>query len=163
MKFKIDKIFDYSASASGLVLLALAVLTFCDVFGRRFLNSPVTGTIELVEIGMALVAFLAMPRAFFLNANVSADFINNLNLGKFKIFLVIIKFILMMFIMSLMAYATTLTSYKFMNNQRVTLDLELYFYPFYFICSIGMWISVIAIVVWFIKTINEIKFTSKKI
>ena len=80
MKFKIDKIFDYSASASGLVLLALAVLTFCDVFGRRFLNSPVTGTIELVEIGMALVAFLAMPRAFFLNANVSADFINNLNL-----------------------------------------------------------------------------------
>jgi|TARA_B100001996_G_scaffold280320_1_gene220792 TRAP-type C4-dicarboxylate transport system permease small subunit len=163
MKFKIDKIFDYSASASGLVLLALAVLTFCDVFGRRFLNSPVTGTIELVEIGMALVAFLAMPRAFFLNANVSADFINNLNLGKFKIFLVIIKFILMMFIMSLMAYATTLTSYKFMNNQRVTLDLELYFYPFYFICSIGMWISVIAILVWFIKTISEIKFNSKKI
>ena len=163
MKFKIDKIFDYSASASGLVLLSLAVLTFCDVFGRRFLNSPVTGTIELVEIGMALVAFLAMPRAFFLNANVSADFINNLNLGKFKTFLVIIKFILMMSIMSLMAYATTVTSYKFMNNQRVTLDLELYFYPFYFICSIGMWISVIAIVVWFIKTINEIKFNSKKI
>ena len=163
MKFKIDKIFDYSASASGLVLLALAVLTFCDVFGRRFLNSPVTGTIELVEIGMALVAFLAMPRAFFLNANVSADFINNLNLGKFKTFLVIIKFVLMMSIMSLMAYATTVTSYKYMNNQRVTLDLELYFYPFYFICSIGMWISVIAIVVWFIKTINEIKFNSKKI
>ena len=163
MKFKIDKIFDYSASAAGLVLLALAVLTFCDVFGRRFLNSPVTGTIELVEIGMALVAFLAMPRAFFLNANVSADFINNLNLGKFKTFLVIIKFVLMMSIMSLMAYATTVTSYKFMNNQRVTLDLELYFYPFYFICSIGMWISVIAIVVWFIKTINEIKFNSKKI
>ena len=163
MKFKIDKIFDYSASASGLVLLSLAVLTFCDVFGRRFLNSPVTGTIELVEIGMALVAFLAMPRAFFLNANVSADFINNLNLGKFKTFLVIIKFILMMSIMSLMAYATTVTSYKFMNNQRVTLDLELYFYPFYFICSIGMWISVIAIVVWFLKTINEIKFNSKKI
>ena len=163
MKFKIDKIFDYSASASGLVLLSLAVLTFCDVFGRRFLNSPVTGTIELVEIGMALVAFLAMPRAFFLNANVSADFINNLNLGKFKTFLVIIKFVLMMSIMSLMAYATTVTSYKFMNNQRVTLDLELYFYPFYFICSIGMWISVIAIVVWVIKTINEIKFNSKKI
>ena len=74
-----NKIFDYSAIASGLILLFLSILTFCDVFGRRFLNSPVTGTIELVEIGMALVAFLAMPRAFFLNANVSADFINNLN------------------------------------------------------------------------------------
>tara|TARA_B100000427_G_scaffold319617_1_gene318080 strand:+ start:1953 stop:2444 length:492 start_codon:yes stop_codon:yes gene_type:complete len=163
MKFKIDKIFDYSANASGLVLLFLAILTFCDVFGRRFLNSPVTGTIELVEIGMALVAFLAMPRAFFLNANVSADFINNLNLGKFKTFLVIIKFFLMLTIMSLMAYATTLTSYKFMNNKRVTLDLELYFYPFYFICSIGMWLSVIAIVVWFIRTINKNNFKSNRI
>tara|TARA_Y100000590_G_scaffold364667_1_gene423189 strand:- start:4504 stop:4995 length:492 start_codon:yes stop_codon:yes gene_type:complete len=163
MNFKIDKIFDYSATASGLILFFLAVLTFCDVFGRRFFNSPVTGTIELVEIGMALVAFLAMPRAFFLNANVSADFINNLNLGKFKIFLVIIKFVLMLTIMSLMAYATTITSYKFMNNQRVTLDLELYFYPFYFICAIGMWLSVIAIIIWFIKSIIEIKSNSRNI
>ena len=102
---------------------------------------------------MALVAFLAMPRAFYLNANVSADFINNLNLGIFKTYLVILKFVLMISIMSLMAYSTTLTSYKFMNNQRVTLDLELYFYPFYFICSIGMWLSVFAIVIWFIKTV----------
>ena len=148
-----NKIFDYSAIVSGLILLLLSVLTFCDVFGRRFLNSPVTGTIELVEIGMALVAFLAMPRAFFLNANVSADFINNLNLGIFKTYLVILKFILMISIMSLMAYSTTLTSYKFMNNQRVTIDLELYFYPFYFICSIGMWLSVLAILVWFVKTL----------
>ena len=163
MKFKIDKVFDYSASASGLILLSLAILTFCDVFGRRFLNSPVTGTIELVEIGMALVAFLAMPRAFFLNANVSADFINNLNLGRFKTYLIILKFVLMLTIMSLMAYATTVTSYKFMNNQRVTLDLELYFYPFYFICAIGMWLSVIAIIVWFIKTINKVKSNSRKV
>ena len=163
MKFKIDKVFDYSATASGVVLMFLAILTFCDVFGRRFFNSPVTGTIELVEIGMALVAFLAMPRAFFLNANVSADFINNLNLGKFKIVLVIVKFSLMLIIMSLMAYATTLTSYKFMYNQRVTLDLELYFYPFYFVCSIGMWLSVVAIIVWFIKTIIKINFKANKI
>ena len=158
-----NKIFDYSAIASGLILLLLSVLTFCDVFGRRFLNSPVTGTIELVEIGMALVAFLAMPRAFFLNANVSADFINNLNLGVFKTYLVVLKFILMIGIMSIMAYATTNTSFKFMDNKRVTLDLELYFYPFYFICSIGMWLSVIAIVAWFIKTIKEINSNSRKI
>ena len=158
-----NKIFDYSAIGSGLLLLSLSVLTFCDVFGRRFLNSPVTGTIELVEIGMALVAFLAMPRAFFLNANVSADFINNLNLGKFKSYLVILKFVLMLSIMSLMAYATTVTSYKFMNNQRVTLDLELYFYPFYFISAIGMWLSVIAIIFWFIKNINNNTSQSNKI
>ena len=62
-----------------------------------------------------------------------------------------------------MAYATTVTSYKFMKNQRVTLDLELYFYPFYFICAIGMWLSVIAIIVWFISTISKINSDTRKI
>ena len=70
MQIKINKIFDYAAIASGLILFSLAILTFCDVFGRRFFNSPVAGTIEIVEFGIALVAFLAMPRAFFLNAHV---------------------------------------------------------------------------------------------
>ena len=65
--------------------------------------------------------------------------------------------------MSFMAYATTVTSYKFMNNQRVTLDLELYFYPFYFICAIAMWLSVVAILAWFINTIKEINSNSRKI
>jgi TRAP-type C4-dicarboxylate transport system permease small subunit len=157
-----NKIFDYSAIASGLVLLFLSILTFCDVFGRRFLNSPVTGTIELVEIGMALVAFLAMPRAFFLNANVSADFIN-LNLGIFKTWLITLKFLLMITIMSLMAYATTKTSFKFMSNERVTIDLELYFYPFYFICAFGMWLSVLAIIFWFIKALSQKNSKTKEI
>ena len=61
----------------------------------------------------------------------------------------------MIIIMSLMAYATTKTSLKFMSNERVTIDLELYFYPFYFICAFGMWLSVLAIVFWFIKELSQ--------
>ena len=52
MQIKINKIFDYAAIISGLILFSLAILTFCDVFGRRFLNSPVAGTIEIVEFGV---------------------------------------------------------------------------------------------------------------
>ena len=61
----------------------------------------------------------------------------------------------MIIIMSLMAYATTKTSLKFMSNERVTIDLELYFYPFYFICALGMWLSVLAIIFWFIKELSQ--------
>ena len=154
MKFKINNIFDLSAIISGLILLSLAVLTFCDVFGRRFLNSPVTGTIELVEFGMALVAFLAMPRAFFLNANVSADFIKNIPSNTFQVFINIFRFILMIIVMSMMAYATTREAMAFFKNERVTIDLEIYFYPFYYAASIGMWLSVIAIVFWLINTLK---------
>ena len=65
--------------------------------------------------------------------------------------------------MSLMAYATTKTSIKFMGNERVTLDLELYFYPFYFISAFGMWLSVLAIIVWFIKALSENNLNLKDI
>ena len=65
--------------------------------------------------------------------------------------------------MSLMAYATTKTSIKFMGNERVTLDLELYFYPFYFISAFGMWLSVLAIIVWFIKALSETNLNLKDI
>ena len=103
MQVKIDKIFNYSAIGACIVLFFLAVLTFCDVFGRRFLNSPVMGTIEIVEVGMALVAFLAMPRAFFLNSHVSADFINQIDNHLLKKIIIILKFIFMISIMSMMA------------------------------------------------------------
>ncbi len=131
------------------------ILTFCDVFGRRFLNAPVTGTIELVEFGMALVAFLAMPRAFFLNANVSADFIKNVSNNAFQIFINIFRFILMIVIMSMMAYATTKEAMAFFKNERVTIDLEIYFYPFYYAASVGMWLSVVAIVFWLINALRS--------
>lgn len=65
--------------------------------------------------------------------------------------------------MSLMAYATTKTSLKFMSNERVTLDLELYFYPFYFISALGMWLSVLAIIFWFIRTLSENSSNLKEI
>ena len=69
----------------------------------------------------------------------------------------------MMIIMSLMAHATTKTSIKFMGNERVTLDLELYFYPFYFISSFGMWLSVLAIFFWFIKALSKTNSNLKDI
>ena len=155
MQVKINKIFDFAAIASGTILFSLAILTFCDVFGRRFFNSPVTGTIELVEIGMALVAFLAMPRAFFLNAHVSADFIKNVAVTRLQTFITTLRFVLMLIIMSFVAYGTTREAFAFLNNNRVTIDLELSFYPFYFASAIAMWLSVLAIILWFLKAISE--------
>ena len=104
---------------------------------------------------MALVAFLAMPRAFFLNANVSADFIKNVSNNTFQIFINIFRFILMIVIMSMMAYATTKEAMAFFKNERVTIDLEIYFFPFYYAASVGMWLSVVAIVFWLISALRS--------
>ena len=96
-----------------------------------------------------------MPRAFFLNDNVSADFIKNIAISKLQTFIKIFRFILMLIIMSFVAYGTTKEAFAFFENKRVTIDLELSFYPFYFATAIAMWLSVLAIILWFIQSITE--------
>lgn len=153
----IKKIVDISAIVACIVLFLLALVTFFDVFGRRFLNSPVPGTIEIVQIGMAIVAFFAMPRAFYLNAHVSADFINNISIRKFEIFVIVFRFLLMFSMMSLMTYATLLSANSFLKDGRTTIELELYFYPFFYLIAFGLFLSAISIISWFLKSFFEKK------
>ena len=130
-------------------------LSFAAVLILMALNIPIGIAMLLVGfIGFALIS--GFDPAIFVLGTAPFDAVSKYTLSVLPLF------VLMLTIMSLMAYATTVTSYKFMNNQRVTLDLELYFYPFYFICAIGMWLSVIAIIVWFIKTISNNSSKSKK-
>ncbi|MBC8513098.1 MAG: TRAP transporter small permease subunit [Candidatus Thioglobus sp.] len=153
----VKKIADISAIVACIILFILAMLTFFDVIGRRFFNSPITGTIEIVQIGMALVAFLSMPRAFYFNAHVSADFIDGIPIKSFQYFLLFFKFLLMFSMMSLMSYAALLSANSFLKDGRTTLELDLSFYPFFYIISFGLFLSIITIIFWFLNTFSEKK------
>ena len=138
--------------AAGILFL-LAGLTFCDVVGRRFLDSPVTGTIEIIELGMAIAAFFAMPYAFIANHHVSAQFLGRFNTGKFGIFIILLRGGLMVGIIGLMAYATTVKAIDLMQGSRVTIELELPIYPFKTIIAIAMWWSAVAALFWTVRAL----------
>ena len=76
-------------------------------------------------------------------------------ISKLQTFIIIFRFVLMLIIMSFVAYGTTKEAFAFLENKRVTIDLELSFYPFYFATAIAMWLSVLAIILWFIQSITE--------
>lgn len=139
-------------TAAG-ILFCLAGMTFCDVIGRRFFDSPISGTIEVVELGMAIAAFFAMPRAFLTNSHVSAQFIDSFAVGKFAMFIALFRGTLMVGIVGLMAYATTLKAIELMNDGRVTIELELPFFPFTTIIATAMWVSTSAALIWMVRTL----------
>lgn len=64
-------------AAAGLVLGALTVLTFCDVVGRYFLNSPISGAYELVELMMATLIFTALPVVTERDLHVTIDLLDH--------------------------------------------------------------------------------------
>ena len=149
----IDRLCDLLAYMAAGILFALAGLTFCDVIGRRFFDSPISGTIEIVELGMASAAFFAMPRAFLNNTHVSAQFIEKWSVGGFGAFITILRGGIMVGMIGLMAYATTGKAIELMGETRVTIELELPFYPFWWIIALGMWCSTVAAFVWMIRAL----------
>lgn len=59
--------------ASGMVLLAMMIITCLDVFGRYLLNKPLMGSTELTEIALGLVIFLALPVVSWRHEHVVVD------------------------------------------------------------------------------------------
>ena len=155
MDYKFNRLGDLMAYVAAGILFTLAGLTFCDVVGRRFFDSPITGTIEFVELGMATAAFFAMPRAFLTNSHVSAEFISRVLEGKVGLVITLFRGTIMVGMVGLMAYATTLKTYELVYDNRVTIEVEMPFYPFYGIISFAMWCSAIAALVWMLGALKS--------
>ncbi len=139
------------AYIAACILFFLAMLTFCDVIGRRFFDAPITGTIELVELGMAIAAFFSMPYAFLTNTHVAAEFLGRLAEGPFSVILALLRGTILITMMGMMAYATTVKGIDLMENDRVTIELEMPLYPFKFIIGAAMWMSALMASVWLLR------------
>jgi TRAP-type transport system small permease protein len=64
----------YMAAAS---LFAMMVLTFVDVFSRKFLGASVAGTVELIELLMFGVIFVGLPLASLKGEHVFFDLLDH--------------------------------------------------------------------------------------
>lgn len=63
---------------AGITLFAMMILTTIDVFGRYFFNSPVTGSVELTQIMLAMVVFLAFPTVTWREEHITVDLLDGI-------------------------------------------------------------------------------------
>ncbi|MEX2127665.1 MAG: TRAP transporter small permease [Xanthobacteraceae bacterium] len=61
------------ARIASFVLALLAVMTFCDVVGRYFFNSPFTFSVEVTELAMGLIVYLGVGLVTHENGHISVD------------------------------------------------------------------------------------------
>ena len=66
-------------------LFTLMAITFIDVCGRNFFESPLPGASELTEVLLALMVFLLLPTCAFREEHISVDLIDMFR-GKALIF-----------------------------------------------------------------------------
>lgn len=68
----------------AVFLFAMTALTFVDVIGRYFFNSPIPGTFEIVEYLLGLVTFSALPLISRDRAHVTVDLFDRMIRGRFR-------------------------------------------------------------------------------
>lgn len=61
---------------SGGILFLLMSVTTVDVAGRYFFNAPLTGSVELTQLMLAAVVFVAMPVVCWREEHVSVDLLD---------------------------------------------------------------------------------------
>ena len=59
-----------------LALLFMMMITACDVILRRLSARPIIGVTELVELGLGVAFFFALPGVFARGANITVDMID---------------------------------------------------------------------------------------
>ncbi len=82
---KIEKLTDtvsfFAANMAAVVLLLLVALTCVDVIGRYVFNSPLVGTVELVQICMGAITFFSFPLMFMRHDHIIVDLIPHFKRG----------------------------------------------------------------------------------
>ena len=62
-------------SVAMVGIMVMMILTTADVTGRYLFNSPVKGSIEIVEMVIAIIVFLSLPASQRQNIQVGSDFL----------------------------------------------------------------------------------------
>jgi len=82
---KVEKLTDsvsfFAANMAAVVLLLLVLITCIDVVGRYAFNSPLVGTVELVEICMGAITFFSFPLMFMRHDHIIVDLVPQFRRG----------------------------------------------------------------------------------
>ena len=118
----------------GLVL----IIVIGNIIGRFFFNKPLLGTVELVELGMVIIGFFAMPYATLNGVNVRVEIITILISKRSQAILEIIASFFSSLIIALITYQAFINAFYYLDNlNQASTVLSIPFAPFRFVMAFG--------------------------
>jgi TRAP-type transport system small permease protein len=66
------------STVAALALFAMMALTFADVVGRKFFDNSLTGAVELTELFMTTMIYMALPLASMAGEHIVFDLLDRL-------------------------------------------------------------------------------------
>ena len=140
-KLEITKIFQTSENIlkmlslwavriGSVVLILMMLLVFIDVFLRYIFNSPVVGSVEIVEVMMVLVVALGIAYTGINKGHISVDLLVSRFPQRVQTVIDILNSLVATIIFSIMSWKTGLQALVAGSRNVTTTVLEVPIYPF---------------------------------
>lgn len=117
-------------------LCAMSLITVVDATGRYFLNAPLAGTVELIELLMILVIFASIPIVTQTRTHVKVDVFNLFRSHRSQAFQARLVQLLSAGVSGLLAWATWLKAQSVLDYGDMTQMLSIPLTPFVFIMAV---------------------------
>ena len=148
-----DSIIEKMAWVGYISIVFIALLVFVDVGGRYLFNRPIQGSIELVEVTMALTAGSAIMYATLKRVHVALDFLLNRFSRHVQIILQSVFSFLGFATWLLVAYQVYQYGLTMMNTTQVTSVLRISLTPFLLVMGVAAFLcSLILLIQTFDRT-----------
>jgi len=136
----IQKINNWLLIVAQVVLFVMVFLVTADVIGRWLFSKPITGAVELTELGLSMVIFLSIGYTHLKEEHISIDFLVDQLSARAQTIINGIINIVIMIVLILMGLSLFWYTGRFYTSGTVTGDLNLPIHIFAGSATIGAFV-----------------------
>jgi TRAP-type transport system small permease protein len=119
------------------VLFIMALMVTLDVLGRKFFKSPITGTVDIVEVGLIVVIFASIAYTHLNEEHITVDFVVEKFPQKVQYVVEGMINVVIAALMLLISWSMWGNAQRLLNSNTVTGDISLPMYIFAMFSVVG--------------------------
>lgn len=121
----------------SFIIMAVMLLTVADVFGRRFLNKPVTGSYEISQLVLVIIVFTTIAYCQLLKGHITIDLLVSRLQRRIQDVINSIVYVLFLVTFGLLSWQLFVYALEALQKKEVSGTILIPVYPFAFIAAIG--------------------------
>jgi len=146
----------WAVRLGAVILTLMMVLVFTDVFLRYVFNRPLSGSVEIVEIMMALCIALGMAYTGITKGHISVELLVSRFSLKTQAALDVFHFLIATIMFLLMGWKTAQQALVTSRRHVTTTVLEIPIYPFVWVLSICAGLLGLVFFLQFLEAISKV-------
>jgi TRAP-type C4-dicarboxylate transport system permease small subunit len=157
---KLEKAFFwFNRKASNLamiVLMAMGLLVVTDVILRRLFNSPISWTLEVIEVMLTVVVFFTVAYCAVTRGHISVDVLTSRLPPKGRAIVNVIGCFLGIILFGFMTWCSIRSAIEDLASHRTTGIVHIPIYPFVFVVAFGSILLVLVLLAQLLHSFSKV-------